>query len=350
MSNLAGKRILITGGLGFIGSNLAQACYQQDGKVTILDNFGSSSGANLYNINAIRSRIRLVGGDIRDSRATRESVRGADIIFHCAARISHANSMLEPRLDAQVNCKGTLNVLEAVRIENPRAKVVFVGTSTQVGVMKGEIIDETHPEFPLDIYSAHKSTGEKYTLLYHTAYGLPTVAVRLVNTYGPRALIASSYSSFINYFIGLALQGEAIPIYGSGQQLRSAIYIDDAVEALIRAAGNKKSEGEVYFASSDRSYGVLEIAETIAQVIGGRIVKQPWPKDRRAIEPGDAVISHQKITRELGWRPTVDLAKGLYLTEKYYRRCLDQYLPAEQILVRQERERTLMKKYHWRQA
>jgi len=326
-SSLKGKSILITGGLGFIGSNLAHKCLKLGAKVTILDCLDPHSGGNLYNLQGIRNKIDLRISDILNFDEVSKHIIDQDILFNCAASTSHPFSMKEPWIDLDVNCRGAINLLEAARRFNKRIKFVHVGTSTQLGKLHFRPADENHPEFPTDIYSANKSVSEKYVLIYGATYGLPVTVVRFPNVFGPRASIHSSDFTFVNYFIGLALQNKDITIYGDGVQLRNAIYVDDCVHALIISALNDKTNGEVFFAAGDKHYSVAEIAETIIKYIGsGKIKFVPWPKERRVTEIGDAVITNKKITAKLGWRPQIDFSSGLIKTKQYYLPCLDKYL------------------------
>jgi UDP-glucose 4-epimerase len=323
---LRGRRVLITGGLGFIGSNLAHRCLELGARVTIYDCLDPRSGGNLFNIEDICQDVELVMGDIRDFDCLSQHVAGHDLVFHCAAYTSHPNSMREPLTDVDVNCKGTLVLLEALRRFNPGARLVYLGTSTQVGRMYYRPIDELHVEFPVDIYSANKLAGEKYCLIYARAYELPVTVIRLANVFGPRSNIRSPDFGFINYFIGLGLQGKEIPVFGEGRQLRNITYVEDCVDALILAALSDRTVGEVFFAVSDNHYPVAEIAREIARIIGGRVKFVPWPQDRKAIEVGDAVISNRKFRSVVPWTPKHDLASGLVKTRDYYLTCLDKYI------------------------
>ncbi len=325
-TSLRGRRVLITGGLGFIGSNLAHRCLELGARVTIYDCLDPRSGGNLFNIDDIRADVDLVMGDVRDFECLSSHVAGQDLVFHCAAYTSHPNSMREPLIDVDVNCKGTLILLESLRRFNPNARLVYVGTSTQVGRMVYRPIDELHVEFPVDIYSANKLAGEKYCLIYARAYGLPVTVIRLANVFGPRSNIRSPDFGFINYFIGLGLQGKEIPVFGEGRQLRNITYVEDCVEALILAALSDRTAGEVFFAVSDHHYSVADIAREVARVIGGRVRFVPWPAERKAIEVGDALISNKKFRGVVPWTARHDLTSGLVKTRDYYRTCLDRYL------------------------
>ncbi len=325
-TDLRGKSVLVTGGLGFIGSNVVRRCLDLGAKVTVYDCLDPRSGGNLYNLQDIEDSVEVVVNDLRNFEGLSTHVRRKHVVFNCAAYTSHPQSMKEPLIDIDVNCKGVINLLEAARRFNPEVKVVHVGTSTQIGRMvKGEV-DELHPEFPVDIYSANKAASEKYVLVYSGAYGMHTCVIRLANVFGPRSNIRSPDFGFMNFFIGLALQGKEIQVFGDGAQIRTVTYIDDCVDALIRAATHPASDGEVFFATSDRRYSVKEIAESIVRQIGGTLRFVPWPKERAAIEIGDAVIVSRKIRDRLGWKAQTDLAGGLAPTADYFKPCLQKYL------------------------
>lgn len=325
--NIFGKRILITGGLGFIGSNLAHASCKQGAEVTVYDSREAHSGANDFNLSGIRDNVSVIIDDIRNSQAVAQAVIDKDILFHCAAHTSHPGSMKNPLKDVDVNCKGTITLLEAARWNNPAMKIVHIGTTTQIGKMVAEPIDELHPEFPADIYSANKTAAEKYTLIYGNAYGMHTTVLRLSNIYGPRSNIRSSDFGFINYFIGLALQGKELTVYGNGQQKRSVLHVDDAVDALLKAAVSNETDKEVFLISSDTQYTVQTVASLIVKYIGGSFKSILWPQNRKRIEIGDAVINNLKAKKILKWSAKVGLQKGLITTEKYFRKCLEEYIP-----------------------
>jgi UDP-glucose 4-epimerase len=324
--DLAGKRVLVTGGLGFIGSNLAHRSVELGADVTIYDCLDPKSGGNMGNVADIQDDVEIVLNDIRNFEGISPCVREADVVFNCAAYTSHPSSMRDPLNDIDVNCKGVIHVLEAARRFNPDARIVHVGTSTQIGRMHYSPIDEHHPEFPVDIYSANKLASEKYVLVYASAYGLPATVVRLANNYGPRSNIKSPDFGFINYFIGLALQGKDISVFGEGKQLRTMTYVDDSVDALVLAATGK-AKGETLFACDERRYTVRELADAIVRVIGkGRVRTVEWPRDREAIEIGDAVITSRKIHDALGWAPRVELEEGLARARDYFGPRLSHYL------------------------
>lgn len=323
---LAGKKVLITGGLGFIGSNLAHRCLELGAAVTIYDCLDPKSGGNMHNVNDIVEDISIVINDIRNLEAVCSAVRNQDIMFSCAAFTSHPNSMREPLIDIEVNCRGVINILEGARRFNPDLHLVHVGTSTQIGKMLNPVIDENHPEFPVDIYSANKTASEKYVLIYANAYKIPASVVRLANVYGPRSNIRSPDFGFMNYFIGLALKDKELTIFGDGAQLRNITFVDDVVDALILSSLSDQTRGQALFACSQAQYSIKEIALAIAEVIGGKVTFIEWPTDREAIEIGNAVISNDKIRKLLGWEPRYDLRAGLAKTRDYFMPYLKTYL------------------------
>jgi UDP-glucose 4-epimerase len=325
--NLKGQKVLITGGLGFIGSNLAHRCLELGADVTIYDNLDPNMGGNLFNVHDISDQVEIRYHDILDYDRLIEHVVGKDIVFNCAASTSHPFSMREPWLDLDANGRGVINLLEVVRRFNADAKLVHIGTSTQLGKLQYQPADEKHPEFPLDIYSANKSVSEKYALIYANAYNMRTTVIRLSNVYGPRASIHSPEFTFNNYFIGLALQGRAISVFGEGRQKRNVVYVEDVVDALILAASSVDSDGETFFAVGDEHFSLAQIAELTVKIIGkGSVSFVDWPRERKSTEVGDAVLSNQKIRQRLGWAPKVDLQSGLSRTRDYYSGCLEKYI------------------------
>ena len=319
-------KILLTGGLGFIGSNLAKRCVEEKHVVTILDNLDPNSGGNIYNVNDFKDDVKIVDADISKYEEIKDYVRDNDIIINCAASTSHLQSMKKPWENLNVNSKGVLNLLEAIRRNNITAKMIHLSTTTQLGTLHYQPADEFHPEFPTDIYSANKMVSEKYCLIYPKAFGMKSCVIRLCNVFGPRAAIHSPEFTFNNYFIGLALKNKPITVYEPGSQLRNILYVDDAVSAILAAVDKDKSIGNTFFSVSDEHYSVKEIAEKTCKIMGGSVQMIDWPKDRKAIEIGDAVISNQKIKETLGWEPKVKLEEGLKLTFNYYKDKLDHYL------------------------
>lgn len=327
-SHLAGKRVLITGGLGFIGSNLALEMVRGGAQVTVLDNLDPGGGGAIHNVRDAGRNLQLVVGDVLNFETLSPLVTASDVVVNCAASTSHPRSMREPLLDLDANLRGTLNVLEAVRATGHPVRLVHLGTTTQIGRLVSAPADELHPEFPTDVYSANKSVSEKYVLIYAQAYGIAGTVLRLSNTYGPRARIDSAEFTFNNYFVGLAIQGLPITVYGAGDQLRNALYVDDAVEAIVTALGSDATIGRTYLIAHDDHHSVRAIAEHTVTAIGsGSVVSIPWPADRRATDFGDAVLSNRRSSEEMGWRPTTSLVDGLARTAEFYLEHRDEYLP-----------------------
>jgi UDP-glucose 4-epimerase len=327
IKSLMGKKILIFGGLGFIGSNVAHRCLELGANVLIYDNLDPHSGGNLFNVEDIKKDVKLHFHDILDFDRLVQNITNQDIIINCAASTSHPFSMREPWTDLDVNSRGVVNILDAIKRFNKDAKFIHLGTSTQLGRLIYQPADENHPEFPTDIYSANKSVSEKYVLIYSRAYNMRATVIRLSNVFGPRATINSPEFTFNNYFVGLALQNKKITVYGEGNQKRNTIYVEDAVEAIVQASMNAKGNGQTYFAVGDEHHNVAQIAESTVKYIGsGEVIYIPWPLERKAIDIGDAIISNKKFKETFNWVPKYNLQSGLIKTKEYFKTCLEKYL------------------------
>jgi UDP-glucose 4-epimerase len=326
MSDLNGKQVLITGGLGFIGSNVTTRMVNCGAEVKILDCLDPNGGGLLENISEVRDKVELLAWDILDFSLVAQAVSKADIVINCAASTSHPFSMREPLVDIDVNSKGVINILESIRRFRPAARLIHLGTTTQVGKALHLPITEDHPEFPLDIYSANKSVSEKYVLIYAAAHGIRGTVLRLSNVFGRKAAIHSPEFTFNNYFIGLALQGRPITVYGEGRQLRNLIYVEDVVDAVIRAIEVDDSIGRTLIVSGDAHMSVADIAKTIAERADGSVSFVPYPPDRKVSEIGDAVMSNALAKRILSWQPRTGFTEGLDAAIDFYRQHLPLYL------------------------
>jgi UDP-glucose 4-epimerase len=320
-------RCLVTGGLGFIGSNLALKLVELGADVTLLDAMLDGYGANPANIAEVADHVRTVKADVREVEDLKKLAKDSDIVFHCAAQLSRIRSIRNPVMDAQINCLGTINVLEAARLSRTVSTVVFAGSRAVMGHPPKLPADETMLEAPLDIYAANKLAAEKYCNIYNRLYGLRTTTLRINNCYGPRCQIRVSDYGVINWFIAQSLQNKPIPIYGDGSQLRDFVYVDDVVNALVLSAQKLEASGEVFFVGSGVPTSVLDVARLIAKTTGlGRIEMVPYPDEWKAIEIGDIYCSIDKIRNMLNWIPQMALRDGIRKTAEFYRNKLQEYL------------------------
>jgi UDP-glucose 4-epimerase len=318
--SFAGQRILITGGLGFIGSNLALRLVAEGARVTLCDAMIEGYGGNPANIREIRSQVEIDGSDVRDAEAMERLVAGRDVIFHLAAQVSHVMSLSNPFPDIDINIKGTAVLLEACRKRNPEALVVRSGTRGQYGPAVKLPVTEDTPSDPRGIYEISQLSAEMICRTYTRIHGIRTVPLRLTNIYGPRSQMMHSQFGVVNWFVRLALEGRPIPIFGSGKILRDFLYVDDCVEALLRVAAEPKAVGEILNVGHDQPSTFLEVAEILRDLVPGtRIEFTEFTPERRAQEPGDFVSDITKIRRLVGWEPRVGLRDGLARTADFYR-------------------------------
>ncbi|MBA4385641.1 MAG: hypothetical protein C0410_12960 [Anaerolinea sp.] len=290
----------------------------------MVDSLDPHLRSTLKNLQEVWSQIRFVRGDMRDETLLAEMVQGQDVIFNCAAQTSHPLSIQYPLLDADINCLGNLKLLEAIRLLNKDAVVVYTSSSTVIGKALSEVVDEDHWERPLEIYSANKGVAEKYYRIYHTLHDLKTVILRFANLYGPYGKGYPEFG-FINYFMHLAWTNQEIKIFGAGDQTRNALYVDDATDILWRAAQEPRLIGETYFATSDQHLIVREIAQTIVTVFQrGRITHVEWPDERRRVEVEHVKFSSARIQAITGWRAQYDFVSGLQRTKAVFEQCTHQ--------------------------
>jgi UDP-glucose 4-epimerase len=328
-SNYAGKKVLITGGLGFVGSNLARRLVDLGAQVTVVDSLIPDYGGNWFNLDGYTDRLRVNIADVRDPFSMRALVAGQEILFNLAGQVSHLDSMVDPFTDLEINVRSQLSILEACRHENPAIKVVYAGTRQQYGKPRYLPLDEQHIQAPTDINGVNKLAGEGYHLVYQTAYGLRTTSLRLTNTYGPRQLIKHNRQGFIGWFIRLAVEGRTIQLYGDGQQLRDLTFVEDVVDAFLRAGLDEKANGAVFNLGGDAPICLLDLARLIVELAGrGRVELVPWPEARKKIDVGDVYSSYARIQQVLGWQPVTPLRAGLERTLAYYTQFFDQYVTA----------------------
>jgi UDP-glucose 4-epimerase len=325
-AKFSSKRTLITGGLGFIGSNLARRLVELGAEVLLVDSLIPDYGGNLFNIAGIEDRVRVNIADVRDEYGMNYLVQGQDVIFNLAGQVSHLDSMRDPYTDLEINCRSQLSILEACRKHNPGVKIVYAGTRQIYGRPQYLPVDETHPLEPTDINGVNKLAGEWYHIIYHRVHGLRTVSLRMTNIYGPRMRVKDARQTFIGWWLHQIVDDEELQIFGDGRQVRDFNYVDDVVEALVLAAADPTAEGQIYNLGGADPINLLDLAELLIQVNGGgsyRIV--PFPADRKRIDIGDYHGDYSRIRAHLGWQPTVPLRDGLERAIAFYRQYREHY-------------------------
>jgi len=327
MSTYQDRHILITGGLGFIGSNLARTLVHQGAEVTLIDSLIPQYGGNPFNIQDIRDRVAVNICDVRDPFAMEYLVQGKDYLFNLAGQTSHMDSMADPQTDLAINATAQLSILEACRRANPNIKIVFASTRQLYGKPDYLPVDEKHPIRPVDVNGINKLAGEWYHLLYNNVYGISTCALRLTNTYGPGMRVKDARQTFLGIWVRLLLEGKPIKVFGDGLQLRDFNYVDDCVEALLLAGANDQANGKVYNLGSQEVVPLKTLAEKMTKLgFEGNYELIPFPEDRKAIDIGDYYSDFSLITEELGWQPKVSLESGLIKTLDYFKANLYEYL------------------------
>jgi UDP-glucose 4-epimerase len=326
--SFAGKRVLVTGGLGFIGSNLAHALVPLGAEVLLVDSLIPDYGGNHFNVSGIEDRVRVNIADVRDVNGIRYLIQDQDYLFNLAGQVSHIDSMEDPMTDLEINCRSQLSILEACRRVNPGVRIVYASTRQIYGKPVRLPADEEHPVRPTDVNGINKASGEMYHKIYGDVYGLRTTALRLTNTYGPRQLIKHNRQGFAGWFIRRVVMGEEILLFGGGEQKRDFNYVDDVVEALLAAAVNPKSEGEVFNLGATPPTSLKEFVEILYEVSGERPNYRlvPFPDERKRIDIGDFYADYSKIRKLLGWEPRIDLREGVRRTVEFYRKNLSHYV------------------------
>jgi UDP-glucose 4-epimerase len=321
-----GKQILITGGLGFIGSNLARRLVNVGAHILLVDSLIPEYGGNLYNIHGIEDRLHVNISDVRDEHSMRYLVQGKDYLFNLAGQTSHVDSMNDPYTDLEINCRAQLSILEACRKYNPAIKIVFASTRQIYGKPDYLPVDEHHLLRPVDVNGINKMAGEWYHILYNNVYGLRASALRLTNTYGPRMRVKDARQTFLGIWVRLVVEDKPFEVWG-GEQLRDFNYVEDTIDAMLLAATSDDANGKVFNLGAAPSISLKALAEELLAANGsGSYIVREFPAERKKIDIGDYYTDYSYIREVLGWQPRVSLREGLERTLAYYREHLACYL------------------------
>ncbi len=321
---------MITGGAGFIGSNLARQLALLGADTLIVDSLIPEYGGNLFNLHGIEDRVRLNIADVRMQSSMEALVRDRDVIFNLAGQVSHIDSMQDPYTDLEINCRAQLSILEACRKYNRQVRVVFAGTRQVYGRPDYLPVDEKHLVRPADINGVNKAAGEYYHLLYNNVFDVRACSLRLTNVYGPRQLIKHNRQGFIGWFIRLALEGAEIQVFGDGTQLRDFVYVDDAADAFLRAGANGACDGEVLNVGGDETVSLRDLVRVLVEIAGSGSVRfVEWPADKKRIDIGSFYSDSSRFRGITGWRPRVTLEEGLRQTLAFYRKHYKEYVTEE---------------------
>ena len=320
------RAILVTGGLGFIGSNLCRRLADLGASVTAVDSLLPDYGGNLFNLDGYEDKVRINIADVR-GHAMEYLVQGHDIVFNLAGQVSHIDSMTDPFTDLEINCRSQLWILEALRKRNPEAKIIYAGTRQIYGRPKHLPVDEEHALAPADVNGINKISGEFYHLVYNQVYNIRACSLRLTNTYGPRQLIRHNRQGFIGWFMRKAVLGETIEVFGDGAQRRDFDYVDDVVDAFLRAGASEASNGQVLNLGGGPPISLLDLAKDLVKLSGRSEIKVvPFPEERKKIDVGDVYADARKAREVLGWAPRTPLREGLARTVAYYQQHKEHYL------------------------
>jgi UDP-glucose 4-epimerase len=327
MALFRSKNILITGGIGFIGSNLAKRLLREGANITLVDSMLPQYGGNFRNIEPIRQSVNVNISDVRDRHSLPRLLEGVDYIFNLAGQSSHLDSMIDPFTDLEINTKAQLSILEACRVHNPAARIVFASTRQVYGKPEYLPVDEAHPVSPVDVNGINKISGEQYHLLYAKVYGLKTTILRLTNTYGPGMRIKDARQTFLGVWVRQLLNRDPITVYGDGSQLRDFNYVDDCVDAMIRVSLNEGAIGEIFNLGDENCYSLTQVAGSLIKLTpGSRLTYKEFPNDLATIDIGDYYANYAKITAITGWVPQTSLTDGLSKTISYFSENFKYYL------------------------
>jgi len=318
IKNYAGKRVLVTGGLGMIGSYAATLAADHGATVTVLDNLLPDHGGNAENLSGYEDKIKTVIGDIRDVSVLNDLVKDQDLIFHCAAHVSYTDSMKDPYLDLDINVRGHLNLLEACRHHNKDAKVVFTSSRMKYGVISENPVKESHPTNPLMIYGAHKLLGEKYQEIYYKNYGIPYANVVVPNPFGPRQQMIHHRYGLLNWFIRMAMDGGDITIYGDGSQIRDYIYVEDIAVAILLCGIDPSTTAKTINLGNGAGVAFKKMVTTVIDAVGkGSYSHVEWPENYFNIETGD-YIADTSFAESLGYKPSISFEDAVVKTVEFY--------------------------------
>jgi UDP-glucose 4-epimerase len=316
----AHKPVLVTGGLGFIGSNLAVRLAELGADVTVVDSLIPELGGNRFNVAPVEEQIQVSTADLRDGEAVARLVQGKEIVFAVAGNVSHVDSMTDPLRDLELNYRTQLSLLEAVRKGNPDARVVYAGSRQQYGRPQYLPVDERHPLEPVDVNGIDKAAAESATLIYHRVHGLHACSLRLTNTYGPRMQMRHGRQGFVPWFVRRAIDGQELELFGGGESLRDFNEVGDVVEAFLFCGHADSAVGEVFNLGHPEPITIRRFAEILLEVTGsGYLAERPFPADRASIDVGSVYADYAKIRDRLGWEPRVGVREGLTAMVEYYR-------------------------------
>jgi nucleoside-diphosphate-sugar epimerase len=319
------KNILITGGLGFIGSTLAIKLAETGANITVVDSLIPDYGGNIFNIEPVKDKININVSDVRDQNSMDYLIQDQDYLFNLAGTLSHIDSMKDPFTDLEINCVSQLRILESCRKNNPDIKIVFAGTRGQYGKCSYNPVDEKHPLIPIDVNGINNIAGEQYHILYNNVYGIKACSLRLTNTYGPRHQMKHHRQGVLNWFIRQVMDNTTIKIYGSGSQIRDTSYVDDVVDAFLLAMMHKETSGEVYNIGGE-AFSLIDFVEKLIEINGkGNYELIEYPDESKAIEIGDYIADYSKFSKLTGWQPKINLEEGLQKTLAYYKQHRSMY-------------------------
>ena len=313
------KNVLITGGAGFIGSNVAIKLVELGANVTVIDSLIPDYGGNLFNLEPIKDKIKLNISDVRDEYSMKYLIKDQDYLFNLAGQTSHLDSMTNPYSDLEINAKAQLSILESCRRYNNNIKIVFASTRQIYGKPQYLPVDEKHPLYPVDVNGINKMAGEWYHIVYNNVYNIKSVVLRLTNTYGPRMRVKDARQTFLGIWIRITVEKKKILVFGDGKQIRDFNYVDDVVNAFLLAAQSDDANGMIFNLGADDPISLIDTANLIKEISSNvQYELIPFPPDRKAIDIGDYYADYRMIRSKLGWQPKVSLKEGLTRTIGYY--------------------------------